>query len=152
MQSFPHKFEKSSFDELELPFKRNHSVLFLTEDSSTSTEDLPIQYLYYALQELVDSGSNVEGLETAIYAKIAYGASLLVLTFIAFALLSWNENVYICLAVGVLIVFIFYVCVMVGQTLGSSGTVAPLVAAWFPHIIFVILSFYRLFIVNYSNK
>ncbi len=151
VQSFPNTFSEKAFDKYIMPFERDNSVLFLVEDESVNPADLPIQYLYSALQELVASGTNVEALRTAIHSKIAYAGSFCVLTILAFALLAWRENVYICLAVGVGIVFVFYVSVTVLGNLGASGIVPALVAAWSPHVLLSSFSLYYLLRKYYAS-
>ncbi len=139
MKNNPNNFEVSNFSTYTLPFNRDHTLLFLTA-TSVKPQNLPIQHLQQAIDELVDAGSNVEALQTAFHVKIAYAASVIALTFVAFALLTWQSNVYISVACGMLIAFLFYVSTMIGETLGETGSVAPLVAAWSPHFILVFFS------------
>lgn len=150
-KNIPDQFEVSSFSSYVLPFKRDHELLFLTRPTA-SLQDLPLLHLKNAIDELVETGSNVEALQTALQMKISYAASLIALTFVAFALLSWKENVYICVAAGMMIAFLFYVSTMIGETLGQTGSISPFFAAWSPHIIVVSLSLLRLFSARYTRN
>ncbi len=139
MKNIPNLFEVTNFLTYTLPFHREHALLFLTA-TSVKPQNLPIQHLQQAIKELVDAGSNVEALQTAFHVKIAYAASVIALTFVAFALLTWQSNVYISVACGMLIAFLFYVSIMIGETLGETGSVTPFVAAWSPHFVFILFS------------
>ncbi len=119
-----------------LPLERGHENLFVI-NSSANLQDLPILQLNSAIDDLLSSGSNVESLRTVLQMKLAYAFSLISFTFFAFALLSWSENVYICVAVGMVMMFLFYVLTMIMQVLGENGSIPPLAAAWLPHALLI---------------
>ncbi len=147
-QSIPKSFQVEKFTSATLPIERDYTLFFIA-DSSTNPQNLPLQHLDTAIDELVLAGSNVESLQTAFHMKYAYAASVLALCFVAFALISWKENVYICLSIGMIIAFLFFVSIMIGQTLGESGALHPILAAWFPHCFVIFFSILRLYSVNY---
>jgi lipopolysaccharide export system permease protein len=93
---------------------------------------------------LEGTGSNVERLRTAWHMKWAYAFSLLVMTFIALALATMIESVYVNIAVGLAVVFVYYVLFVLGASLGEQGFVSPFVGAWLGNIIFGILAGSRL--------
>ncbi len=144
IQNFPNTFEVKAFSSYTLPFERDYKNLFVAE-ATKDLQNLPIQELYEAIQELKYAGSNVEALETTFQAKIAYSASLIALTFVAFALLTWKESVYICTFLGVFIAFLFYVSIMITETLGKTGQISPYAAAWGQHIFVILASCWRLY-------
>ena len=84
------------------------------------------------IKRLEAGGSNVEALRTGWHMKIAYAASLLVMALIGVALITWKENIYINIGVGLLITFGFYVLITVSGTLGENGRIPPMLAAWLP--------------------
>ncbi len=151
MRNIPTDFTVEQFDDFTMPFMRDHSLLFLT-DNVANPQNLPLQHLSLAIDDLISSGSNVERLQIAFQMKLAYAVSIIVLTFVAFALLTWQENVYICVATGMLIAFLFYVSTMIFETLGQSGSLSPFMAAWTPHLFVIILSSLRIYYSNYRKN
>ena len=84
------------------------------------------------IKRLEASGSNVEALRTGWHMKLAYASSLLVMSLVGVALITWKENLYINIGTGLLITFLFYTILTVGGTLGENGRIPPALAAWFP--------------------
>ncbi len=147
----PSNFSTETFNEYVLPIQRDY-LLFFISNIDTNIKNLPLYHLNTAIDELISSGSNVESLKTAYHMKYAYAGSIFVLTLLAFALVTWKENVYICLSVGVVVVFLFYVSTMIGETLGTNGSLNPFIAAWAPHFILSFLSFLRIYKVNNNQN
>ena len=97
-----------------------------------------------AIKRLEKSGSNVEALRTAWHTKVAYAASLMVMSLIAVALITWKENIYINIGLGLVATFIFYTLLTIGGTLGESGRLSPFIASWFPIIFTAFLALLRI--------
>lgn len=93
---------------------------------------------------LEGAGSNVERLRTAWHMKWAYAFSLFVMTLIALALTTISDNVYANIALGLSIVFIYYVLFVLGVSLGERGFLTPFFGAWLGNIIFGLLAGGRL--------
>ncbi len=93
---------------------------------------------------LEGAGSNVERLRTAWHMKWAYAFSLFVMTLIALALATIIDNVYANIALGLSIVFIYYVLFVLGVSLGERGFLSPFFGAWMGNIIFGLLAGGRL--------
>lgn len=93
---------------------------------------------------LEGAGSNVERLRTAWHMKWAYAFSLFVMTLIALALATIIDNVYANIALGLGIVFIYYVLFVLGVSLGERGFLSPFFGAWMGNIIFGLLAGGRL--------
>ena len=74
-----------------------------------------------AISQLKSSGSNVEALRTAWHAKLAYAASILVMAFVATAIVSWKDNIYIAVTVALLCTFLYFAVYTLGTTLGQRG-------------------------------
>lgn len=93
---------------------------------------------------LEGAGSNVERLRTAWHMKWAYAFSLFVMTLIALALATMIDNVYANIALGLGIVFVYYVFFVLGVSLGERGFLSPFVGAWLGNIVFGLLAGFRL--------
>ncbi len=91
---------------------------------------LPLWQLGDAIDRLSASGSNVEGVRTAWHMKLAYAASLVVMAVVAAAVVTWRDNIYLCIGLALVITFLFYTMFTVGGTLGQKGIVPPPLAAW----------------------
>ncbi len=146
----PDAFIVEEYNNFVLPLNRGHENLFVI-NSNANLQDLPILQLNHAIDDLLSSGSNVEALRTVLQMKLAYAFSLISFTFFAFALLTWSENVYICVAVGMVVMFLFYVLTMIMQVLGEKGSIPPMIAAWLPHAFFVFASSVRLTVSNHAK-
>ena len=90
------------------------------------------------------SGASLEALRTAWHAKLAYAASILVMAFVATAIVSWKDNIYIAVAVALLCTFLYFAVYTLGTTLGQRGLLPPFLAAWGANLIAIVLSFWRL--------
>lgn len=116
-----------------IEFRINHPVSglkLLGDDIKLS--DYSLWQIGNDIKRLEKSGSNVEALRTGWHMKLAYAASLVVMSLVAVALITWKENIYINLGVGIVITFLFYTVLTVGGTLGESGRLPPIIAAWSP--------------------
>lgn len=93
---------------------------------------------------LEGTGSNVERLRTAWHMKWSYAFSLLVMTFIALALFTVFDSVYVNIALGLSIVFIYYVLFVLGVSLGERGFLSPFLGAWLGNFFFGLIAGARL--------
>lgn len=103
---------------------------FLVTAGNTDPSRLPLWQLGSAIRRLSASGSNVEGVRTAWHMKLAYAASLVVMALVAAALVTWRDNIYLCIGLALAITFLFYTLFTVGGTLGQKGIISPPLAAW----------------------
>ncbi len=108
---------------------------------ATLTNDKAPQYLSYwelarVIKVLGQAGSNVEGLRTSLYAKISYPCSLVVLVCAAVAITLTITNIYASVLAGLGLIFLYYVMFAMSTAAGENGTLAPIVAAWLPNLVF----------------
>lgn len=106
---------------------------------------LSLWQLGRVISYLEGAGSNVERLRTAWHMKWAYAFSLLVMTLIALALATIIDSVYANIALGLGIVFVYYVLFVLGASLGERGFLSPFIGAWLGNIFFGLLAGARLF-------
>ncbi|WP_462323623.1 LptF/LptG family permease [Desulfoplanes sp.] len=93
------------------------------------------QYLSYwrlagIVKGLGETGSNVEGLATALYSKLSYPFSLVVMGGVAILLTLAISNIYGCVLAGLLCIFVYYVAFVLATAAGESGMLPPMLAAW----------------------
>ena len=81
---------------------------------------------------------------TAWHAKLAYAASILVMAFVATAIVSWKDNIYIAVTVALLCTFLYFAVYTLGTTLGQRGILHPFLAAWTANLIALFFAFWRL--------
>ncbi|MBR3881045.1 MAG: LptF/LptG family permease [Mailhella sp.] len=143
---YPESFKREELAEVTLPLDQSPELFFST--SSTSLQHLPIWQLGDAIQQLGEAGSNVEGLRTVWHGKIAYAASLMVMALLGAAIVSWNSNVYIAVAISMAGTFLLYALTMFGESLGQRGVLPPMLAAWGPDIFLLTVAMLRLYIVS----
>lgn len=106
--------------------------------------DLPLWHLSQVIDELRESGSNVERLRTAWHGKLSYAFSIITMALLALALCSFFENMYVNLVISLLVIFSYYGLYVLGITTGQKGLVPPVLAAWMANIVFSSLAGLRL--------
>ncbi|WP_022662852.1 LptF/LptG family permease [Paucidesulfovibrio longus] len=115
---------------------------------SADRAQLPLLQLGKAIRDLERSGSNVERLKTAWHAKISYAFNLAAMALVAVALITFTENIYIGVGIGLLLIFAQYGVYVVGVSAGQQGAVAPIVGAWFGDAVFAAAALLRLIYVG----
>ena len=108
---------------------------FRLVNSGANPQLLSVFQLGDAIHALEASGSNVELLRTAWHAKLAYAASLAVMTLVAMAIATWKDNIYIASGLALMATFLYYALYTVAGTLGQQGIVPPPFAAWLANIL-----------------
>lgn len=125
-----------------LAIEQSVDFFFIGEQSKPQT--LSFFVLGEAIDRLEHTGSNVGALSTVWHSKLAYACSLVVMAFIAMAIVSCRENVYVAVAISIVITFVAYVLTMFGDSLGQQGVVPPFVGAWGPQILLFLVASGRL--------
>jgi len=128
-RTFPETFEVRSMAELELDLRTNVGS-FLIIDPKTRLESLPLWQLGSEIRRLKDSGSNIERLQTAWHMKLAYAGSVLVMAFIALAVVSMFGSLFVIIPVGLVTTFCYYGLFVLCATAGEKGLMPPILAAW----------------------
>jgi len=135
-QTFPATFEVRVMAELELDLRTDVGA-FLIIDPKTRLESLPIWQLGSEIQRLRDSGSNIERLQTAWHMKLAYAGSVLVMAFIALAVVSKFGSLFVIIPVGLVTTFGYYGLFVLCASAGEKGLVPPALAAWAANAFFM---------------
>ena len=116
---------------------------FLASDS-VDKADLPLLTLGKLIEELRESGSNVERLRTAWHGKWAYAFSILTMALLALAMCTFFENLYVNLILSLLMIFGYYAVYVLGITTGQKGLVPPIAGAWMANVLFGVVACLRL--------
>ena len=97
-------------------------------------------------KERAKGSSNLDVYLVVLYKKFSIPASAFILTIIAVAVSAMKRRggMGVNLAIGILVAFSFVFFDKIFGTLAESSSIPPLVAVWFPNIIFGILAFYLL--------
>ena len=90
------------------------------------------------IQGLRDAGFDVAQLTVGLYSKLSYPLVSLVMCILAIgvALLSGRRGVFHGVAIAILIGIGYWAAFEVFGKLGEIHRVSPLVAAWFPNLVF----------------
>ena len=147
----PAAYTRTTSPNLELPLQQDPETFRLVS-SGTKPQQLPLWQLGTAIEQLSSSGSNVENLRTAWHAKIAYAASILIMAFVATAIVSWKDNIYIAVTLALVCTFLYYALYTLGTSLGQRGLVHPFLAAWGANIIAMLCAMGRLIPVVMERK
>lgn len=106
--------------------------------------ELPLWHLGQLIEELRESGSNVERLRTAWHGKWSYAFSIVTMALLALAMCSLFENMYVNIVLSLLVVFAYYGLYVLGITTGQKGLVPPMVGAWMANGVFSFFALARL--------
>jgi lipopolysaccharide export system permease protein len=101
--------------------------------------DVPImELLHYLRLHPRPSRSDASWLYTKLQGRFASPWTCLVVVLIAipFGAASGRRNVYVGVASSIVICFVYFVLLQVGLALGTSGSLPPWLAAWFPNLLF----------------
>jgi len=125
-----------------IPLRQNMRS-FLDGDT-TDRSDLPLWHLGQIIDELKESGSNVERLRTAWHGKLSYAFSIITMALLALALTSFFENLYVNLVLSLVVIFSYYGLYVLGITTGQKGILPPMLGAWLANAGFSALAGLRL--------
>lgn len=110
---------------------------YLAVDPKANLESLSVWELGREIGRLRDSGSNIERLHTAWHMKLAYACSVVVMAFIALAIVSVFGSLYVIIPCGLVLTFCYYAVFVVFVSAGERGLLPPFVAAWAANAVFV---------------
>lgn len=139
----PADFSVTEAPSVVLPLEQDPRT-FLLIDPGTDPSQLPMWTLSTVIDRLDASGSNVERLLTSWHMKWAYAFSILAMGLLALAMVTLFENVYLNVALSLVVTFAYYVVFMIGVTMGQKGMLPPFVGAWLANIVFYTLAGTRL--------
>ncbi len=145
------EYRRLPIQEMTLPL-RVSAQSFEWYDTSINNMTLPLWDLGKVIETQRATGSNVESLRTAWHMKLSVAASLMVLALVAVAVITWRDNIYLCMAIGLVITFFLFLMMSLSPTLGSHGVMSPFWAAWFPNAIFFLLAMARLIWFHWPHR
>lgn len=138
----PETYVSEPAQDLVLPLSQEPSVFFVS--GQNNPQRLPLWLLGEAIHKLRGAGSNVEALLTAWHGKLAYAASLMVMAVLAAAIVSWRDNVYLAVGLSMAVIFVTYALTLFGESMGQRGLLPPILAAWGPDALLLVLATLRL--------
>ena len=112
-----------------MPVRQQVKVLTALSESY-NLDALSVWQVGDMIERLKKGGSNLESLRTLWHSRLAYAASVVVMSLIAVSLMLWRDNVYLNTGVSLIVVFIFYSLFTVGITAGQKGLLPPVIATW----------------------
>lgn len=135
-------FNYSKESKLDVPISQSVQFFFVSEEKSP--QQLSFFLLGDAIERLTKAGSNVESLRTLWHGKLAYAFSIAVMAVVAMAIVSYQPNIYIAMTLSIIAVFLLYILIMFGESLGQQGIVPAFAAAWAPNLLLLLVAFMRL--------
>ena len=151
LQYFTMEYRSTPMQELTLPLQVSARD-FEWHDASIGKVTLPLWELGKVIEIQQATGSNVENLRTAWHMKVSAAASFMVLALVSVAVITWRDNIYLCMAIGLVIVFFLFLMTSFSPTLGSYGVMPPFWAAWFPNTLFFLLAMARLIWFHWPHR
>ncbi|MDR1242882.1 MAG: LptF/LptG family permease [Deltaproteobacteria bacterium] len=116
----------------------NHSLVsFNTLDRKNKTiTEMNIFELSDYIDNMKNSGTNVEAMRTDFHNRFAYAVSLFIMGIAALSITMHVQNIYASLLLSITITFFYYGISTFFTTLGEKGQLDPLTASWFTNFVF----------------
>jgi lipopolysaccharide export system permease protein len=133
-----------AFDELTMAELTEDPLSFAKEE--VEQENMNLKELSSYIRKVRNSGGSTERYQTDLYFKFSYplAGSIFVLIGVAFASGKRKQSIATGFGVTLLISFLYYGVLRVGQTLGYNGVVPPLLAAQLGNIVFLVVGVFLL--------
>lgn len=127
----------AQFTELVIPGLKERPADFATAEEDP--EVLSFWQLEHYIERLKQSGSRVQKYLVELYLKIAFPLTNFIVVLIGSALAIRVKRGGLAMAFGlsVFVSFLYYALIRTGQSLGHSGQLPPLLAAWLGNLIFL---------------
>ena len=138
-------------EEMVLPLQASPRT-FEWYDAKVEKITLPLWELSKAIDAQQAAGSNVESLRTAWHMKLSGAASLILLALAAVALITWRDSIYVCIALGLVLIFFLFVLTSLSPSLGQHDIMSPFWAAWFPNLILLCAAMSRLVWFHWPHR
>jgi lipopolysaccharide export system permease protein len=128
-----------AFKELRIPELEEDPDNFAKEE--VDQENMNVGELSSYIDKVRNSGGNTVRYQTDLYFKFSYplAGSIFVLIGIAFASGKRKQSIATGFGLTLVISFVYYGVLRVGQTLGYNGVVPPLLAAQLGNVVFLII-------------
>ena len=136
-------FDKAVFDLPEMPQD------FMK--STRSAEEMDFRSLYQYANQIEAEGHNPVRYRVDLHLKIAFPLICLVMAMIGLPLAFWSEKgvgIALSIAIGVGISFVYIVFLGLSRSLGYTGLLTPIIAAWLPNLFFLPLGFMLFYLVR----
>ncbi len=135
------------YQKMELKMNSDFNAIVGTEKSPS---EMRAGELLHLIKVYKQSGLNVPIFTVFYYQKFADPLIALILAFLAIPLtmLTGKSSRWIGMALCFLIIMGYYTMQVIGRTMGSNGIITPWVAAWVPHIFFMVIGLTLLFIIE----
>jgi lipopolysaccharide export system permease protein len=128
-----------AFDKLTMAELEEDPLDFAQEE--IDPEDMNVGQLSNYIEKVRNSGGDTERYQTDLYFKFSYplAGSIFVLMGVAFASGKRKQSIATGFGVTLVISFLYYGVLRVGQTLGYNGVVPPLLAAQLGNLVFLVV-------------
>jgi len=141
--------EEVNFKEWLYPVKSRHADRI--DKLHVSEKEMNMRQLYEKIQERKGKGLPVKKQWSRLYFKTAFpfASFFLVLIGVPFAVGNRRSGGSVGVGLSILIMFAYYILIAVGKALGETGSVSPLLGAWCPNLIALIVG---VFLIRRSLK
>lgn len=136
------KFTDKGYLNYEAKFKRMELQLDLSDNADyfgpKSIQEQSSGEAFEAIKKLKEQGQNVNGMLVDYHIKFSLPLATFFTSLLAVPMgIRFSKfGAFIGVACSIFVIFIWYVLYSFGRSLGASGTVMPLLAAWNQNIIF----------------
>jgi lipopolysaccharide export system permease protein len=136
----PERFVSQRHPELRIRIEQDMQAVAMTErirgdGSSIDPVALPLWELSRHIEQLEESGSNVERLRTSWHMKWSYAFSMVVMALVAASWMGMLSSIFLNIGMSMFMIFIFYMLFLSGVSAAQDGAMPPWLGAWLGNIL-----------------
>ncbi len=140
----PLAFARLEFDTNLLDLDINNALSNQTPENLKSAREMSMSEIQTEIKSGRTTGEDLNLLFVEYHKKISIPAACLafVLIGVPLGVLSPRSGKYLAYFVGVLLIFLYYILLSLGETFGTQGKIPPFLSMWLPNIVLIAFGLY----------
>jgi lipopolysaccharide export system permease protein len=147
----PQVYSRLEFQSNVLDLDINHTLLDRNTQNLRSAREMSMQDIRREIAQGAPGGESFNTLWVEYHKKISIPFACLAFMLIGapLGLLTPRSGKFIAYFLGVLLIFIYYIFLSLGETFGSDGRMSPFLAMWLPNFMMTLVGVYGvIWVVN----
>ncbi len=142
----PEAFSRIDFHTNFLDLDINRALADKNQNSGKSAREMSMAEIREQIRQQKKKGENVNWLRVEYHKKssIPFACLAFLLLGAPLGILAPRSGRYFAYFSGVLLIFLYYILLSLGETLGSKGSIPPFWAMWFPNFLLIGTGLYGL--------
>jgi lipopolysaccharide export system permease protein len=121
-----------------LPVRHSLEVFNTLDRKTKVIAEMDILELREHIENMKNSGTNVEAVRTDFHNRFAYAASLFIMGLMSLGIAMHVENIYVSILLSITATFIYYGFSSFFTAFGEKGLLDPVLSSWLANLIFLV--------------